>query len=349
MDRIRQTARALCCRGTPQRPPDSPPPPSVRSGSAQTPSPAVTAREDTRRRELEVQLSAGLPQSATLTTGRAGGAVSTAELLLENVDLGDISPLVLPVSQQPTVQATGQANEPAVVFSLQPFQGTGETPLLNIARQLQRETNGSTTLSSISTRLSVSSSSSSSSLNQMTSPFPDLPATDETVADQRKAPPVAATHDRIGRPKNDLDEADSGDAAASDQKKPSSAPGALARFNPSGNIPGNTEDVPSDLSPARSAFLLAPPAINRMHGGQFPGLPLARAATARQLPYMPVIGTEPSAAFVLQPRRERVDPPQVNLNAVDAAATAAAAASIPPASLRRHSSDEESSGSGSSK
>jgi hypothetical protein len=352
MDRIRQTAKVLCCRRTPERPPASPvtsPATSpARGGSAQGVLPAATSREDARRLELEDQLSGEVPQAVRSTTGRADDVPAAGELLVDSPTLSragsDDRAAHLP-------GATGQGDVPLTVLTFRSPHNTGVSPLFSAAGSLHQDTHDSTLLSSTSTRFSLSSSSSNS--NEMPSPFPGLPPIGVAAQATRKLPPVAPAGGRIGRPKNDLGENDSVsrssgsvDASPRHQNAPSSESSELAWWNSSANMSGSTEEVSSDRLPAQSNRSLVPPAINRTYGGLLPRLAVAPAATTRQLPFLPLIGSEPGTAFVLQPRRERYDPPQVNLNAAAteaaaAAAVATAAASIPPASLPRHPSGEE--------
>ena len=342
MDRIKQTAKALCCWRTPERPPTSPEVLPARGGSAQSVLSAATSREDARRRELEDQLGGELPLAETSTTGRASDAPTAGELL---VDMPTLSLSGRDDRTVPVPGATGQGGVPLTIFTFRSPQHTEALPLLGV-----QDTQGPTLLSSSSTRFSLSSSSSSSSSNEMPSPFPGLPPIGVAALAKRKPPPVAATGARIGRPKNDLAEDDSVSRSSDSvglshhhQNEPSSKSSELAWRNSSGRRSGGTDDVPNDRLAAELNRPLIPPAMNRTYGGLFPGLAVAPAATTRQLPFMPSLGSEPGPAFVLQPRRERYDPPQVNLNAATAAAAAAAAAaaSIPPASLPRRPGAEE--------
>jgi hypothetical protein len=324
MDRIRQNAKALCCWSTPEHRPASSSPSSAQGGSVNSVLSAATSGADARRRELEDRLSVRLPRWMAPTTGS--------------------------------------------VFADPPSFNTERTPLLNRTRSLLPDTYGSITLGSTSSRLSFSSSSS----NSLSSPFPDLPAmgnTDPASSGMGLAAPLfrrgiarsqssaftpwnVASHSarhtddagstslpaqRLGQLKKDPDEEDVVDVSHH-QDEPSSASSELAWWDSSRSVLATTEDISASRPAVAANQSALPPAIFRTYGDLFPGLSVASAASSRQLPYMPVIGSEPSTTFVLQPRRERVEPPQVNLNAAEAEAAAAAAADSPrPASLSRPS------------
>jgi len=321
MDRIRQNAKALCCWGTPERRPASSSPLSMQGGSVHAASATATSAEEARRRMLEDRLSARLPQRMASTTGS--------------------------------------------VFADPPSPNTERTPLLNRTQSLPPVTYGSITLASTSSGFSFSSSSS----NALSSPFPGLPAMDnvdpfstgsgfaapllcQDIAQSQSSaftPFNVATHiaghtddvgshplpaQRLGQLKKDPDEEDSVDVSQH-QDELSSASSELAWWNSSRSVLATTENMSAFRPAVVVNQLVLPPAIYRTHGDLFPVLPVASAASSRQLPYMPVIGSEPSTNFVLQLRRERYDPPQVNLNAV---APAAVASTPPrPASLSRPS------------
>jgi hypothetical protein len=317
MDRIRQNAKALCCWGTPERRPASSAPSSAQSGSVHAVLATATSGEVARRRELEDRLSARLPQRMASTTGS--------------------------------------------VLTDPPSLNTERTQLLNRTRSLPPGTYGSITLGSTSSGFSFSSSSS----NALSSPFPGLPAMDDAepastgmglaapllrqdiARSQSSAftPWKVAAHRaghtddagrnplptrRLGQPKRDPDEDDSVDVSPH-QDDPSSASSEIAWWNSSRSVLAITEDISASRPAVVANQSVLPPAIYRTYGDLFPGLSVASAASSRQLPFMPVIGSDPSATFVLRPRRERVAPPQFNLNAAEAAA----AASPRPASLSR--------------
>ncbi|MFT5589182.1 MAG: hypothetical protein ACI9ZF_001356 [Bradyrhizobium sp.] len=318
MDRIKQTAKALCCWGTAALPPASPDSSSGRGSPAPSLSsafmPASIAGEHARRQQIVENRGDGLSTATTGEVGVAGGDIALSTSPESEVRMAPVP--------EPVAQSAAPHDVFSALFSLSPE----ETPRSTVVPQPQPQpgTHDSTPSSLAYSEFSTASSSSSSHgmlmrlrglrlIEPPTSAGAFLSTRSLTVSQRSAFTPLNRSDDRVGlledvavnssirelsrssapvtavrpgQPENDRDDTDSGSPGGAlpeprpRQYVPPGHSGVVTWLNLFEEIPEHTEYVGSH--PVHGGFnpVANLPPSNLPHGGIAPTIPQANASSA---------------------------------------------------------------------